>query len=93
LSIIITAFIERWETSLFAQLAEPPWRVTQRAGAHVLAAINTLTGDYTITDHIAVHRTATNEPGSIVKASGETLAKNARVGRMTLLDQYPKSLS
>jgi NDP-sugar pyrophosphorylase family protein len=65
--IVVAEYVARWTVSPFADVADPPWRVTQNAEAHVLKAMAKLPADYDIVDGVAVHRTAIVEPGAVVK--------------------------
>ena len=80
--IVVAEYVARWSSSLFADVAEPPWRVIQHAETHLLEAIGKLPAGYEIANDVAIHATASVEPGAI-------FAKDTRVGRLTLVDQHP----
>lgn len=63
----IAAYVDRWRTSPFGRLTDPPWTVTQAAEAHVAAAIAGLTAPYVVNGDVAIHASATIEAGAVVK--------------------------
>lgn len=65
--IVVAEYVARWSSSLFADVAEPPWRVIQHAGTHLLEAIGKLPAGYEIANDVAIHATASVEPGAVVK--------------------------
>ncbi len=67
MTVVVEHYVARWNASPFGGLADPPWRITERAEAVIPAAFPTLGPDYGIAGGVAVHRTATIEAGAIVK--------------------------
>ena len=67
MSVVVGAFVARWEASPFGAATKPPWQITQSAEALVQAAFETLTGDYRIADGVAIHHGAIVEPGAVIK--------------------------
>lgn len=67
MAMVIEHYVARWSASPFAGLADPPWRITERAEALISAAIAGLGPDYQIAGGAAVHSTAMIEAGAIVK--------------------------
>jgi NDP-sugar pyrophosphorylase family protein len=67
MAVVFEHYVARWSASPFAGLADPPWRITERAEAVIPAAFPALGPDYEIADRVAVHRTATIEGGASVK--------------------------
>ncbi|MFO0993451.1 MAG: DapH/DapD/GlmU-related protein [Hyphomicrobiales bacterium] len=67
-SFSVASFVARWSSSPFAHINEDAWRITTKAEAHIRAAIKELSGEFTINDEIAVHRTAEIERGAVIKA-------------------------
>lgn len=65
--IVVAEYVARWSSSLFADVAEPPWRVIQHAETHLLEAIGKLPAGYEIANDVAIHATASVEPGAVVK--------------------------
>ena len=67
MSLVIGEYVARWEESPFAAETDPPWRIVQRAEPLVLAAFQALTPEFRIMDGVAVHHSATVEPGAVIK--------------------------
>lgn len=65
--IAVAAYVARWSTSPFADISDPPWNVTQQAELHLLNALGKLPAGYEIANRVAIHQTATIEPGAIIK--------------------------
>ncbi|WGU40969.1 hypothetical protein [Phenylobacterium sp. NIBR 498073] len=65
--IVVAEYVARWSSSLFADVAEPPWRVIQHAETHLLEAIGKLPAGCEIANDVAIHATASVEPGAVVK--------------------------
>jgi NDP-sugar pyrophosphorylase family protein len=66
--IRVADFIATWSTSLFGGISQAPWVVTQAAEKNITAAMSRLDREYTQTNGIATHASATIEIGAIVKA-------------------------
>lgn len=60
-------FVASWNASAFAHHRLEPWQVTFRAGDLVRAALRGLDGGYRIDGDTAIHKSATVEPGAVVK--------------------------
>ena len=65
--MLISDYISDWAASVFGPMAAFPWDATARAVELVGGALRPLGEDYAIDGGIAVHRTATIEPGAIIK--------------------------
>ncbi|MGH6615725.1 transferase [Sphingomonas sp.] len=63
----ISRYIERWTTSPFAAADGQPWTIVRDAEALVRSAIAHLGAEYRIESDIAVHASATLEPGAVLK--------------------------
>jgi len=64
----ISAFIARFDRCKWVVLASlSPWEITANAPGIVADALGSLHEDFIISDGVAVHMTATVEPGAIVK--------------------------
>jgi len=53
---------------IFQGESTPPWVVCRRADMSIRLWIENLSSDYRVTDGIAIHETATVEPGAVLKA-------------------------
>jgi bifunctional UDP-N-acetylglucosamine pyrophosphorylase / glucosamine-1-phosphate N-acetyltransferase len=60
-------FISTWESSLFGNCDEAPWHITTRAIEVIGDALGKLGEGYALGGDVAVHATATVEPGAVVK--------------------------
>ena len=65
--MLISDYVSDWAASVFGPMAACPWDATARAVELVGDALRSLGEDYAIDGGIAVHRTATLEPGAIIK--------------------------
>lgn len=63
----VAAYVARWTTSPFADIADPPWKVTQQAEVHILRALEGLPAGYEIENNVAIHPTAIIEAGALIK--------------------------
>ncbi|MBU6371764.1 MAG: LpxA family transferase [Alphaproteobacteria bacterium] len=64
----ISDYIAAFPASPLAAYGDAPWRLTSDASAIITAIISNLGDAYSIADGVALHRTATVEPGAILKA-------------------------
>jgi len=66
-SLSISRFAQAWTRSPFGAEDGEPWRATQQAERRIREAIAALDADYEVRDEVAVHRSATVEPGAVLK--------------------------
>ncbi len=64
--VAIADYVAGWRDGPFADV-RLPWVATMSAAWLVADRLNALAEDYRIADEVAVHRTATVEPGAVVK--------------------------
>lgn len=68
MSLRIGDHVARIATSPLAPFADgPPWSLTVSASEAIRALLPTLAGDYAISDGVAIHASATVEPGAVLK--------------------------
>ncbi|MHC8406772.1 LbetaH domain-containing protein [Pseudomonas sp. TMB3-21] len=63
----ISRFVSRWQDLGLANKAAQAWHITQAAEQHVLTLLGRLGSGYRLQGNVAVHETATVEPGAILK--------------------------
>lgn len=67
LNLEIASHVERWASSPFGRLSDPPWRITQAAPEHIGQAILGLDSAWRRFGEAAVHETARVEAGAVLK--------------------------
>lgn len=65
--IRLSEFIAAWDATPFGRVDLPPWGLTASAPDRIDEAITGLSSDFRRTGNVAIHRTATIEPGAVVK--------------------------
>ncbi len=65
--LLVSRHVERWTASPFGAADGLPWDVTRGAEALIQSTISRLGSDYSIQLDIAVHASATIEPGVVLK--------------------------
>jgi bifunctional N-acetylglucosamine-1-phosphate-uridyltransferase/glucosamine-1-phosphate-acetyltransferase GlmU-like protein len=65
--IDIGAFVASWPSCSFARQGLEPWQVTSRAAELIGAALDGLDAGYRRDGDVAIHESATIEPGAIIK--------------------------
>lgn len=66
----ISAYVQGWNSSPFADSDPEAWRAVQQAEALIGNAIRSLDSEYRIEDGFAIHRSAILESGTILKGRG-----------------------
>jgi NDP-sugar pyrophosphorylase family protein len=65
--LLVSHYVERWVGSPFAAADGLPWTIVRDAETLIQSAIAGLGPEYAVQSDIAVHRSATIEPGAVLK--------------------------